>query len=185
MIMDEPSIIVRFLSVLDGMDSSSAPVTAPMSARKNNWLSVTLEFCQPTIQYAIIHAVNAPITIRPILDVAEMNLSSSSGFRPPLTRITHAAALPAQVIEIEAPIIYSENSYPEYSTKMARNPIINTPSDMPNSDEGRALCCRDFNKRTTKSGRNATTMYISGKNGSNMANSMNNSGYLNDTLLQI
>jgi hypothetical protein len=67
---------------------------------------------------------------------------------------------------------------------MARDPIINTPSDMPNSDEGRALCCRDFNKRTTKSGRNATTMYISGKNGSNMANSMNNSGYLKDISLQ-
>jgi len=57
---------------------------------------------------------------------------------------------------------------------------------MPNIDERRALCCQDFNnKRTNKSGISATTMYISGKKGNNMANSMNNSGYLKYTLLQI
>jgi hypothetical protein len=67
---------------------------------------------------------------------------------------------------------------------MARDPIINTPSDMPESDDERALCCRDFNKRTTKRGIIATTMYIIGKKGSNMANSMNNNRYLKDTSLQ-
>ncbi|MCD4810180.1 MAG: hypothetical protein K8R17_09825, partial [Methanosarcinales archaeon] len=96
---------------------------------------------------------------------------------------THAAALPAQVIEIEAPMIYSGNSYPKYSIKMARDPIINTPSNMPDSDDGRALCCLDFNKWTAKMGISATTMYINGKKGSSMANSMNGNIYLKDTSL--
>jgi hypothetical protein len=88
------------------------------------------------------------------------------------------------VIEIEAPMIYSGNSYSKYSIEMARDPIINTPSDMPDSDDRRALCCRNFNKGTTERGISATTMYINGKKGSSMANSMNNNGYLKDTSLQ-
>lgn len=67
---------------------------------------------------------------------------------------------------------------------MARDPIINTPSDMPNSGDKGALCCRDFNKRITKRKISAATMYINWKKGMSMANNIKNSRYLKDMSLQ-